>query len=193
MADLKQITQQVIDKEKKSLDSKVEEAKQAADEEIQAAKEQAAQDKERQLERLDQEASNQYDIEVNSIAIKERNEKLKIKQDYIKQVLANVQEKLDDLGQEDFQKFVQGVLSDFSQEGDVALYLGDKSQGLVDQAWLSNLDIQGLNVTLAETTIKGESGFTLSKKGIEFNYLFSELIANRRDDFVRQINQELFS
>ena len=80
MAGLEKITQQVIEKEKKSLNDKVEEERKHAEEEIQAAKQSAEEKHQRQSERIDQDVANQYDIELNSISINERNEKLKIKQ-----------------------------------------------------------------------------------------------------------------
>lgn len=193
MAELDKITQQVIDKEKKSLDEKVEKARAEAEEAIQAAKDNAEAERAKQVERINQETSAQYDIEANSIAINERNQKLSIKQDYIEQVLQETQAKLDAVDEETFKNFAQGVLSRFEGEGKLTVILGEKSQSLIDEAWLKNVSVPGLDLDLGSETVPEESGFVLSGQGVEYNYLFSELIDNAKNDFVRQINQELFT
>lgn len=192
MADLEKITKQVIDKEKASLNSQIEEERRAADEEIQEAKAQAEDKKAKQKERIDQEVFNQYDIEQNSIAINKRNEKLKLKQELIDRVLSMTQEKLDQVDQEAFKSYTQGVLNQFSQDGKFSLVLGEKSKDLIDETWLSSLNLGNLDLSLSERTIANESGFILEDESIEYNFLFSELIKNSRNDLVRQINQELF-
>lgn len=192
MADLEKITKQVIDKEKASLNSQIEEERRAADEEIQEAKAQAEDKKAKQKERIDQEVFNQYDIEQNSIAINKRNEKLKLKQELIDRVLTMTQEKLDQVDQEAFKSYTQGVLNQFSQDGKFSLVLGEKSKDLIDETWLSSLNLGNLDLSLSERTIANESGFILEDESIEYNFLFSELIKNSRNDLVRQINQELF-
>lgn len=192
MADLEKITKQVIDKEKASLNSQIEEERRAADEEIQEAKARAEDKKAKQKERIDQEVFNQYDIEQNSIAINKRNEKLKLKQELIDRVLTMTQEKLDQVDQEAFKSYTQGVLNQFSQDGKFSLVLGEKSKDLIDETWLSSLNLGNLDLSLSERTIANESGFILEDESIEYNFLFSELIKNSRNDLVRQINQELF-
>lgn len=192
MADLEKITQQVIDKEKVSLDNKVEKERENAEEEIQAAKQSAEEKHQRQSERIDQDVANQYDIELNSISINERNKKLKIKQSYIDQVLNTVQSKLDAVDAESFKSFTTDVLKQFRHAKHLDLVLGEKSKGLIDDNWLSSLNIDGLDVSLSDKAVPNESGFLLEDENIEFNFLFSELIKNNKNEYIRQIDQKLF-
>lgn len=192
MADLEKITQQVIDKEKVSLDNKIKKERENAEEEIQAAKQSAEEKKQRQFERIDQDINNQYEIELNSISINERNEKLKIKQSYIEQVLNKVQSKLDAIDAESFKSFTTDILKQFSHAKHLDLVLGEKSKGLIDDNWLSTINIDGLDVSLSDKTVPNESGFLLEDENIEYNFLFSELIKNNKNEYIRQIDQKLF-
>lgn len=192
MADLEKITKQVIDKEKSSLDSQVQEERQAAEEEIQEAKEKAQAKEERQKERIDNEVFNQYDIDQNSIAINERNEKLKLKQAYIEKVLEETQVKLDNVDAETFKTFTKNVLGQFTNFDRFSLVLGEKSKDLIDQKWLSSLELGSLTLELSDQTVPNESGFLIGDDSVEFNFLFSELVKNTKNELVRQIDQELF-
>lgn len=192
MADLDKITQQVLDKEKAALDQKVEEERKLAQEEIQAAKESAEDKNTKQSERINQDVSNQYDIDQNSIRINERNEKLKIKQTYIEKVFDKVQLNLDNLDQSSFKAFVEGVLKQFANHDQLEIVLGEQSNGLIDQAWLDTLALDNLSVTIADHTIPNESGLILQDDHVEFNYLFSELIKNSKNEYIRHIDQVLF-
>src|SRR5699024_1626184 len=192
MADLDIITQQVIDKEKVSLDNKIKKERENAEEEIQAAKQSAEEKKQRQFERIDQDINNQYEIELNSISINERNEKLKIKQSYIEQVLNKVQSKLDAIDAESFKSFTTDILKQFSDAKHLDLVLGEKSKGLIDDNWLSSINVDGLDVSLSDKTVPNESGFLLEDENIEYNFLFSELIKNNKNEYIRQIDQKLF-
>ena len=192
MADLDKITQQVIDKEKVSLDNQIKKERENAEEEIQAAKQSAEEKKQRQFERIDQDINNQYEIELNSISINERNEKLKIKQSYIEQVLNKVQSKLDAIDAESFKSFTTDILKQFSDAKHLNLVLGEKSKGLIDDNWLSSINVDGLDVSLSDKTVPNESGFLLEDENIEYNFLFSELIKNNKNEYIRQIDQKLF-
>lgn len=192
MADLEKITQQVIDKEKVSLDNQIKKERENAEEEIQAAKQSAEEKKQRQSERIDQDVNNQYEIELNSISINERNEKLKIKQSYIEQVLNKVQSKLDAVDAESFKSFTTDILKQFSDAKHLNLVLGEKSKGLIDDNWLSSINVDGLDVSLSDKTVPNESGFLLEDENIEYNFLFSELIKNNKNEYIRQIDQKLF-
>lgn len=193
MADLDLITQQVIEKEKKSLANKVEEERQKAEEEIQNAKESAQEKQAKQSERIDQDVLNQYEIDQNSISINERNEKLKIKQTYIEKVFSEVQVKMDQVDQATFKQFTEGVLEKFSNHEKLSLVLGEKSKGLIDREWLESLNLSHLDISLSEHTVPNESGFLLEDESVEFNFLFSELIKNSKNDYIRKIDRELFS
>lgn len=193
MADLKLLTERVVEKEKAVIRQDVEDERKKAEDEIQAARAKAEQEKHERKQAIDDELAREYSIRKNTLDIQKRNQILEQKQNVLAKVIQDVKKRLADTDQATFQSFLQGVLSQFEGQGQVNLVLGEASKGLVDQEWLNQQAISELTVTLKEETIKNEAGAIIQKDGVEYNFLFSELVDDKRTELLPSISNELFN
>lgn len=193
MADLKLLTERVVEKEKAAIRQDVEDERKKAEDEIQAARAKAEQEKHERKQAIDDELAREYSIRKNTLDIQKRNQILEQKQNVLAKVIQDVKKRLADTDQATFQSFLQGVLSQFEGQGQVNLVLGEASKGLVDQEWLNQQAISELTVTLKEETIKNEAGAIIQKDGVEYNFLFSELVDDKRTELLPSISNELFN
>lgn len=193
MADLKLLTERVVEKEKTAIRQEIEEEKKKAEDDIQAARAKAEQDKQAQKEAIDEELKQEYAIRKNTLDIQKRNQILEHKQTVLAKVLADVKTELSEVDEATFQAFLSGVFNQFEGQGQVELKLGEQSKNLVDQSWLDQLSVTGLQVTLSAETEKREAGAIIQKDGVEYNFLFSELVDDMRTELLPSISQELFN
>lgn len=193
MADLKLLTERVVEKEKTAIRQEIEEEKKQAEDDIQAARAKAEQEKQAQKEAIDEELKQEYAIRKNTLDIQKRNKILEHKQQVLAKVLSDVKAQLSEIDEATFQTFLSGVLSQFEDQGDVELKVGEKSKGLVNQAWIDQQSVSGLQVTLSEGTVKGEAGAVIQKDGVEYNFLFGELVEDMKTELLPSISQELFN
>lgn len=193
MADLKLLTERVVEKEKAAIRQDVEDERKKAEDEIQAARAKAEQEKHERKQAIDDELAREYSIRKNTLDIQKRNQILEQKQNVLAKVIQDVKKRLADTDQATFQSFLQGVLNQFEGQGQVNLVLGEASKGLVDQEWLNQQAISELTVTLKEETIKNEAGAIIQKDGVEYNFLFSELVDDKRTELLPSISNELFN
>lgn len=193
MADLKLLTERVVEKEKAAIRQDVEDERKKAEDEIQAARAKAEQEKHERKQAIDDELAREYSIRKNTLDIQKRNQILEQKQNVLAKVIQDVKKRLADTDQATFQSFLQSVLNQFEGQGQVNLVLGEDSKGLVDQEWLNQQAISELTVTLKEETIKNEAGAIIQKDGVEYNFLFSELVDDKRTELLPSISNELFN
>ena len=80
MADLKLLTERVVEKEKAAIRKEIEEAKKQAEDEIQAAEAEEVQKRLQAKEQIKADAEHDYTIRRNTLDIRRRNEVLAVKQ-----------------------------------------------------------------------------------------------------------------
>lgn len=193
MADLKLLTERVVEKEKTTLRQSVEEKKKNSEDEIQAASARAEQEKQEQKAVIDEELQQEYTIRKNTLDVQKRNDVLAHKQQILSKILADTKEQLKQVDQETFRTFLSDVLKQFEGQGEVGLVLGEQTQGLVDQDWLSQQNFSDLRITLNDETEQNEAGVIVQKDGIDYNFLFDELVDDMRTNLLPEISKELFN
>lgn len=192
MADLKLLTEKVIEKEKVAIRQRVEEARKNAEDEVQAARAKAEQDKIARKQTIDENAQQNYTIRNNTLEIQKRNDVLSAKQAILSRVLEDAKVELDQINEADFKQFTKDVISQFQSENKVTIVLGSKTAGLIDQAWLESATGSSIEATLSNETVKNEAGLLVQIEGIEYNFLFDALIEDARSEIVPIITKELF-
>lgn len=193
MADLKLLTERVVEKEKSRIRQNVQQKHQEAEEEIKVAQEKAEKDKQMQQKLIDEEFQQEYVIKKNTVNIQQRNKILQVKQDILTNIFNEAKQQLKNIDSETFRHFLSDVSKQFQNYGEVELVLGEESQGLVDQEWLNQQDLSNLKVVLKDQTLKNESGFMIQKEGIEYNFLFDELVDDIKAEMMPIISKELFN
>ncbi|WP_423189573.1 V-type ATP synthase subunit E family protein [Alkalibacterium sp. f15] len=192
MADLKLLTERVVEKERAALRQKVEQAKVAAEDEIEAS--QAAEVAKRQQlkDDVEEKVKKEYVIKTNTLKIKKRNKILSAKQNLLNQVFVDTKDKLDTLDKKTFQTFVLDVLQNFENEKEVTLIFGEKSRNLVDTGWIKDNAPKNLSVRVSDETISKKSGLIVAKEGIDYNFIFDILVEELKNDILSEISNELF-
>lgn len=192
MADLKLLTERVVEKEKAAIRLEVEEAKKQAEDEIQALEAEEIQKRSRIKEEIKASYEQEYTIRKNTLDIKKRNEILAGKQVILTSVFREAKLKLDQLSDKSFKEFTLNVLNQFQNEKEVHLKVGEKSESSIDNEWLALNTPDQLNVILLDETVPKQSGLLIEKDGIEYNFLFDALIEDARIDILPEISKELF-
>lgn len=192
MADLKLLTERVVEKEKAALRQKVEQTQVEAEDEIQAS--QAAEVANRQQLKDDVKAKieREYSIKRNTLEIQKRNQILSAKQNLLSKVFVDAKEKLDTLDSKTFQTFVVSVLQQFKNENEVTLTFGEKSDNLVDSNWIKENGPDNLIVHVSDESIPNKSGLIVEKDGIDYNFIFDTLVNEVKSDILSDISNELF-
>lgn len=192
MADLKLLTERVVEKEKAAIRQRVEEAQKDAEDEIQAARVKEEQDKIARKQAIAETAQNNYTIRKNTLEIQRRNNVLAAKQDILSKVIKDVKEEMNQISEADYKLFLAGVLNQFKHENKITLVSGEKTVNLVDQAWINETIDPELVATLSNKTISDEAGVLVQKDGIEYNFLFDALIDDAKSELIPIITKELF-
>ncbi|MCD8506379.1 MAG: V-type ATP synthase subunit E [Alkalibacterium thalassium] len=192
MADLKLLTERVVEKEKAAIRNEIEEAKKQAEDDIQAAEAEEVQKRLQAKEQIESDAEHDYTIRRNTLDIRRRNEVLAAKQSILDNMFKEAKNRLDNLDDETFRQFTANVLKQFDKEGQVTLKLGEKSAHSIDGTWVTSNKPAELTVLVSKDTVKGQSGFIIEKNGIEYNFLFDSLVEDARTDILPDISNELF-
>lgn len=192
MTDLNALTSKVLEEKKAALQEEINQVEQAVNEEVGAFEAEASERFEAEKKSAKEQIDREKEIQHNSINIQERNKILGMKQEYITRVLDGVIQKMNEADDELVKGFIERTLPQFEGFGHMRLVLGEHNQQAITDQWLGQLDIPGLDVALAEDSVTDEAGFILEQEGIEYNFLFSELLKAHRSKYVAEINQKLF-
>jgi V/A-type H+-transporting ATPase subunit E len=193
MADLKLLTERVVEKEKTAIRQRVEEARENAEDEIQAARAKEEQDKIVRKQTIDEQTQQKYKIRLNTLEVQKRNNILAAKQRVLSKVLEDANQELNQIQAPAFKKFLADILTQFKTEGSVELLLGEKTSGLVSQEWIDETTGTQLQATLSNETVDDKAGVLVQKEGVEYNFMFDALIEDSRSELIRIIAKELFN
>lgn len=192
MADLKEMTERVVEQEEETIRQDVEEKRKNSEQEIQAAREKIDAERQRKKEAIDAEVEQDYSIQKNTLQNQQRNNILASKQTIISKLLDEAKKQLSEINSDKFKSFTEGVLKQFEGQGTVDLIVAEKTSGMIDQSWLDQLNLSNLQVNLTEETVKNKAGIIVRQKGIEYNFLLDELVDEIKPAVVSKISQELF-
>lgn len=126
MADLKLLTERVVEKEKTEIRQRVDEARENAEDEIQAARAKEEQSKIERKQTIDEQTKQKYQIRLNTLEVEKRDNILAAKQRILSKVLEDANHELDQIQAFEFKTFLANILTQFKDEGSVELLLGEK-------------------------------------------------------------------
>lgn len=192
MADLKLLTERVIEKEKSAVQQQISAAEEKAQAELETAKQEAETEKENRKKQIDERLKREHEISKNTVQVKKRNDVLAVKQRILSDAYSEAYDVLCNMDAKTTQTFLGNVLQQFKQQDHVELVLGEETYSKIEPNWVESLTIDGTRVTLAEETVKGKAGAVIKKEGIEYNYLFDALIADIKNDIIQSVSQQLF-
>src|SRR5690606_7467410 len=136
MADLKLLTDRLMENERSKTQVLIKEAEKEAEEILRASDEALKDEKQKRQERIQTEQKAQYEQDKNALSNKRRNELLTVKQHALTDVFDSAKERMEQLDNTEFQQFLTAVLGQY-QDKEVDLILGEKTQSLVSPEFIS--------------------------------------------------------
>ncbi|OJF89743.1 V-type ATP synthase subunit E family protein [Alkalibacterium sp. 20] len=192
MADLKLLTERVVEKERAALRQKVEQAKIAAAEDVLASQTAEVAKRQQLKDDVKEKVEKEYVIKTNTLEIKKRNNILSAKQNLLNKIFVDTKDKLDTLDKSTFQTFVLNVFQNFENEKEITLIFGEKSRDLIDTVWIKENAPENLSVRISDETISKKSGLIVGKDDIDYNFVFDILVEELKSDILSEISNELF-
>ncbi|MFL2104223.1 V-type ATP synthase subunit E [Desemzia sp. FAM 23991] len=191
MADLKLLTDRLMENKRSEIQVVIQEAEKEAQQLIQASNENLATEKQRRQERIQAEQMAQYEKDKNALSNQKRNQLLAEKQQAITAVFDSAKERMEQLNQEEFQQFLAAVLEQYENK-EVELVVGEKSCSFVSSQWIEKQNQAGKAVRLSDEQVSKKAGFVIRHKGIDYNYIFDALVDDTREDVLPTVSQKLF-
>lgn len=197
MSNLNNLTSKILEDAKSKANSLIEEAKKEEAKIIEKKIREANEIKNSMIEKSKLEAVVREERILSSAQLKVRNEKLKAKGQIVEKVLTLSKEKLKNMTEESFKKFLVNYVAVMDIDGDEEIIVPDKYKNSVEDyiAEINNLiSSKGKigQLTLHKGERKVEEGFIVFKNGIENNVTFDNLISFRRDELEQEIVKMLF-
>lgn len=140
-----------------------------------------------QKESYERNESRKFEIRQQSLANELRNQKLTHKQGLLKDIIREVAPQINEMAPEEFIQLIQHVIGKVDALRPFTLQFGAHSKDKVSQEALDGFRSQFPQLQVAEETINNKSGFLISQDGMNFNYLFEDVV----DELIPQLLIEL--
>lgn len=193
MAELKLMIERLSEREKNSMKNQLTDAERKAELEIKRAEANAEETLAEEKEQITNDLNYEFEMKENTQDVTYRNAILREKQKVIQKTFKDAEKKLNDISSEDFMKLVATALENVDVTKSVELYIGEKSEDLMDQEWLNQYLPWNNHVAVQEETIKNRGGLLVRIDNIDYNYFFGELIAENKHDLLAYVTDVLFS
>ncbi|MGX7140196.1 hypothetical protein ACWOBX_01780 [Facklamia languida] len=140
-----------------------------------------------QKESYERNESRKFDIRQQSLANELRNQKLTHKQGLLKDIIREVAPQINEMAPEEFIQLIQHVIGKVDASRAFTLQLGANSKDKVSQEAVEGFRAQFPQMQVTEEAIANKSGFLISQDGMNFNYLFEDVV----DELIPQLLIEL--
>lgn len=147
------------------------------------------------IEKAEQESISMKERIISSAKLEARNEKLKAKQEIIKEIFETSIETLCNVSEDDFKEFVRSSVLKSNIVGAQKIILNDTGKKNIDGTLLSEINEKlgsKASITLSEETRNFRGGFILERDGIEINNTFEALVNSLKDDLSVEVAKVLF-
>jgi len=150
------------------------------------------------LEKAKSEAQARKERVISGALLKARNDRLKAKQEVIKEVFEKSIEELCNLDKDEFIAFVKNTIFSLDLVGDEKIILNEKGKEIVNEILVkeinNELTLKGKKgeLTIDSQTRNFKGGFILERQGIEMNNTFEALVNSLKDDLEFEVARELF-
>lgn len=191
MADLKLLTDRMMENKRSELQEGIQAAKQKAQENIQTANESLQEEKVSRKKRIELEQKAEYEKAKNALSNQKRNALLTEKQIALTAVFGAAKKQMEQLEPAQFQEFLMTVLTQFQQK-EIELVFGEKSRSMVTDQFVKEWKQSGAQVRLSDETVAKKAGFVIRYEGIDHNYIFDALVEDVKDDVLPSLSQKLF-
>ncbi|WP_373472179.1 V-type ATP synthase subunit E [Carnobacterium alterfunditum] len=192
MSDLKLLMDRLIENKKAEVQDKIKKAEAEKVEMHTEAANKLATEKTKQLTLIDSRLARQFEQDKHTLQINKRDQMLSAKQKVLKTVFNEAEEQMNQWTDSEFQQFLLRVLQQHKDSKSIELILGQNSLDKVSTDWINGTAKKVANVQSSTEFISKKNGFILKKDGIQYNYLFDELIKDIKGQLVSSVSKKLF-
>lgn len=197
MSNLNNLTSKILEEAKLKANSLIDEARKEENKIIEKKKKEANELKISMIDKSKVEAKIRKERILSSAELTVRNEKLKAKGIVIDKVITLAKDKLKNMTDDEFKKFVMNYILVMDINGDEEVIVPERYKSAISGF------MDEINSAIASKGKKGqlslyngerviEEGFIVFKNGIENNVTFDSLISFNRDDLEQEIVKMLF-
>lgn len=183
MSNLENLTNKILEDAKIEADRIMEESARTNQNILDSKINEANEKKKKILEKAANEASMIKDRIISNAELKVRDEKLKIKQEIIDKVFDLSKERLKELNEDEYIKFLSNNLKSINLKGTEILIVPEKMKDKVKS-------IESLPKVSENETV--DSGFILKDSDVAINFSFDSLVDYLREELETEIAQHLF-
>ena len=192
MSDLKLLTERLIENKKAEVQVKIKEAEAEKAQLLEESARSLAEEKAKQISLIDSRLARKFEQDKHTLQINKRNELLSEKQKMLKIVFNKAEEQMNQWTDMEFQQFLLSVLKQHKDSESIELIVGQYSIDKVSDDWINKVAKEVVDIQLSAETISRKNGFILKKTGIEYNYLFDELVKDIKGQLVSSVSKQLF-
>lgn len=146
---------------------------------------------EKQLDKQLQGVKNKYKQLRSRQQVEVRQETLIEKQHYLDKLFEEAYEIMSNWSKNEMQQFAKSCLQALPINGEVMLLTGEKNQLVLSSDWLEEISNE-LSYTLHLGEAIQNEGFIVDDQGIQYNFLYRDLLNELRSQAGSEITRELF-
>lgn len=136
---------------------------------------------------------------ISSAELTARNEKLKAKQEIIKEIFEKSVVTLSKLDKQQHTSFIKNQILELNISGDEKLILNEEGKKIIDSSLLEEINKELSSkgkkgsLTISSEVANFKGGFILEKGGIEINNTFEALVNSLKEELEFKVAKELFN
>ncbi|MFC4709676.1 hypothetical protein ACWOEJ_00360 [Enterococcus eurekensis] len=140
-----------------------------------------------QVQKAHQQRSNRLTVEARQNALKKR-------QSYLERLFDEVHQQMVAWTVEETQTFVKGILTKLELKEVTILPAGKMNPSIFAQTWLEAVSQElAMTITLGATQTQADYGFLIEHEGVQYNFLYRDLLLEERKQKGRAVMESLFS
>lgn len=192
MSDLKLLTDRLIENKKAGVQDKIKKAEAENVKMLAESDDKLTEEKAKQVTLIDSRLARQFEQDKHTLQINKRDQILSEKQKVLKAAFNDAEKQMNQWTDSEFQQFLLLVLQQHKNSESIELVLGQNSVDKVSTDWINNTAKKVANIESSTEFISKKNGFILKKNGIQYNYLFDELIKDIKGQLVSSVSKKLF-
>lgn len=154
---------------------------------------QLEQDKARQLAKQTETIEKKYKQLHNRQEVEARQAVLNEKQYYLEKLFVAASNQMSQWSKAEMTQFASDALATLSLSGKVQFIPGELSKAALDQEWLAKMNQQlPFELVYSSKTIANQAGFIVDDQGIQYNFIFENLIKDIQASMSFELANRLF-
>lgn len=154
---------------------------------------QLEQDKARQLAKQTETIEKKYKQLHNRQEVEARQAVLNEKQHYLEKLFVAASNQMSQWSKAEMTQFASDALATLSLSGKVQFIPGELSKEALDQEWLAKMNQQlPFELVYSSTTIANQAGFIVDDQGVQYNFIFENLIKDIQASMSFELANRLF-